>query len=191
MHVSAALMDLCVIMDLIARRTIEKCKLVCVEGYSAVETKPLTLVLLPSAAPPTRCRGMMSHPPGNVLSSCRMLLFFVCLSEWLAGWLTEWMSERVRACFCAVSKPPAPLAYPQHASSSSSQHQQTTPPTRPRPASWLCGILATANGVPMDSPCRAAFWLDNRILSNEDDGNDFTPSLPSPPLLPKYRFFFF
>lgn len=189
MHLSAALIDLCVIMAFKARRSTEKCSLACVEGYSAVETKPLTPVLLPPLPPPARCRGMMSHPPGSMLSSCRMLLLFVCLTEWLAGWLSDWTSERVRACFCAVSKPPAPLSYPQHAASLSSQHQHTTPPTRPQPASWLCGNLATANGVLMDSPCRAANWLDKRILSNEDDGNDFTPSLPSPLLLAEYWFF--
>ena len=150
-------------------------------GYSAAaETKPPNPGAPTSSGPPNAMQGYDAPSPGSVLSSCRMLLFFVCQTEWLAGWLTEWLSERVRVCSCAVSKSPAPLFYPQHTASSTSQHQHPTPPTRPRPASWLSGILATANGVPMDSPCRAACWLDNRMLSNEDDGNDFTPSLPSP-----------
>lgn len=154
------------------------CVYVCVEGCSAAETKPPNPGAPTSSGPPNAMQGYDAPSPGSVLSSCRMLLLFVCLTEWLPGWLNEWsVCERV---FCAVSKPPAPLVYPQHTASSSSQHQHPTPPTRPRPASWLCGILATANGVPMESPCRAACWLDSKILPNEDDGNDFTPSFPSP-----------
>ena len=190
-HVSAAQIDWCVIMALRAHREMYVvcmfvcvcvcvCVSVCMERYSAAETKPPNPDAPTSSGPPNAMQGYDAPSPGSVLSSCRMLLFFVCLTEWLAGLLTDWKSERVRACFCAISKPPAPLVYPQLKASLSSQHQHPTPPTRPRPASWLCGILATANGVPMESPCRAACWLDNRIPSNEDDGNDFTPSLPSP-----------
>jgi len=134
---------------------------------------PHTLMLHTSSDTPNAMQGYDAPSPGSERSSCRMLLLFVCLSGRLAGWLTE----RVRGCFCAISKPPAPLVYPQHTASSSTQHQHPSLPTRPRPASWLCGILATANGVLMESPCGAPCWLDNRILTNEDDGNDLTLTL--------------
>lgn len=135
-------------------------------------------MLLPPPTPPTRCRGMMPHPPG---ACCPRAVYWSSLSAHsVAGWLADWLSEGVSMCerVSVLYPHPQPLVYPQLKVSSSSQHQHPTPPTRPRPASWLCGILATANGVPMESPCRAARGLDNRILSNEDDGNDFT--LPSP-----------
>lgn len=152
---------------------------VCVCMCACMRQSPLTLMLLPPPAPPTRCRGMMPHPPG---ACCPRAVCWSSLSASLCGWLVGWLSEGVSMCerVSVLYPNPQPLVYPQLKASSSSQHQHPNPPTRPWPASWLCGILATANGVPMESPCREAWGLDNRILSNEDDGNDFTLSLPSP-----------
>lgn len=160
---------------------------VCLCVPNSAETKPpLTLIVLPPPAPPTRCRGVMPHPLGACCSRavCSSSLF---ASLWL---LPAWRTERVWASFLVISKPPALIFYPpQLTANCSSQHQDPTPPTRPRPASWLCGILATANGGPIESLRRAACWLDSRIISNEDDSNDFTPSFPSPLLRPEYWYF--
>lgn len=85
---------------------------------------------------------------------------------------------------------------PQSLYSTPNTHSQlfvpasTTQPTRPRTASWLCGILATANRASVDFPWRATLRLDNRILPNEDDGNDFSSSLPSPSACNLIFFFF-
>lgn len=155
---------------------------VCVDGYSAAaETKPPNPDALTSSGPPNAMQGYDVPSPGSVLSSCRMWIFFVCLTERLAGCLTYWLNGSVNKRVSVLHPNPQPLScLPPTQSNSSSQHQHPTPPTRPQPASWLCGILATANGVPMESPCRAGCWLDSRTVPNEDDGNDFTPFLPSP-----------
>lgn len=151
------------------------------------QSPPPTLILLPPPAPPTWCRGVMPHPLGACCSRA------VCSSSLFASLclLPAWRTERVWASFVVIPKPPALIFYPppQLTANCSSQHQDPTPPTRPRPASWLCGILATANGGPIESLRRAARWLDSRIISNEDDSNDFTPSFPSPLLLPEYWYF--
>lgn len=117
MHLSAAQIDLCVIMALIANKSIQNRTTVCVymEGKSAAETKPPNPGAPTSSGPPTAMQGYDAPSPGE----CAVLLQDaapLCLPNWVAGWLAgcEWKSERVRACFCAVSKPPVPLAYPQH-----------------------------------------------------------------------------
>lgn len=132
---------------------------------------------LPPLTPPTRCRGMMPHPPG---ACCPPAGCCSSLSASPSGWLDDWMNERpstsegvsVLNSYTPVSPARQP---PTHGELLISQHQHRSLPT-----SWLCGILATANGVLMESPCRAACWLANRNLSNEDDDNDFTLSLSSP-----------
>lgn len=79
-------------------RSTEKCMLVCMfvyvyvcmwRGYSAAETKPPNPGAPTSSDPPNAMQGYDAPSPGSVLSSCRMLLLFVCLTKRLAGWLTD------------------------------------------------------------------------------------------------------
>lgn len=58
---------------------------VCVEGCAADETKPPNPGAPTSSGPPNAMQGYDAPSPGSVLSSFRMLLLFVCLTEWLAG----------------------------------------------------------------------------------------------------------
>lgn len=135
------------------------------------DKSPPALKLHTSSDTPNAMQGYDAPSPGSALSSCRMLLLFVCLTAWQAGRLTEGTNERVWGLFlCYSQEPRAPLINPQHAASSSFQH----------PTPWLCGCLATANGMLVESSCRVACGLDNGRLSNEDDGN----VLPSSSLLP-------
>ena len=142
-----------------------------------------------SSSTPNVMQGCDAPSPGSVLFLCSVFLLFVCLTV-VAARVKDW------ACVSQVSRyirTPSPYflppLHPQLTANWSSQHQDPTPPTRPRPASWLCGILATANGGPIESLRRAACWLDSAIISNEDDSNDFSPSFPSPPIPPEYWYF--
>lgn len=157
------------------------CVYLCVKrGTLLLRQSPLTLVFLPPPTPPTRCRGMMPHPPGSVLSSCRMLLLFpLCLPKWVAGCLADWVNKwaRARVFLCSLQTPCPSCLPPTHS-------KLVVPASTPKSTNQATACLlimwypSDSQRALMESPCRAASWLDNRILFNEDDGNDFT--LPSP-----------
>ena len=118
-HVSAAQIDWCVIMAPRSRREMYVyvyvcvCVSVCVERYSAAETKPPNPDAPTSSGPPNAMQGYDAPSPGSVLSSCRMLLFFVCLTEWLAGLLTDWLNEWACASvFLCYIQTPSPSCLP-------------------------------------------------------------------------------
>lgn len=109
-----------------------------------------------------------------------------------------WAPQRAAGVWCPIPRDPGPVGCcsslsdcvcvmeptkPQPLSlsptntllCSPSQHQHRhSPPTYPLSSSWLCGILATTNRVPMESPCSAACRLVGSSPSNIDGGNDFT-----------------
>lgn len=59
-----------------------------VYDFSA-ETKPPNPDAPTSSGPPNAMQGYDAPSPGSVLSSCSMLLLFVCLTVWLSGWLNK------------------------------------------------------------------------------------------------------